>query len=193
MGTRVVRGAMAVAVAVILSSGPARGADPISGVRPAEPQPAADQLTPGLAVQYAYAVVNHLDELKGKKFEAGPPLTHLDWKMGTGIVLTSKQREGVGATINGLIQFEKAGLYAFEITSNDGVRMEVGGKLIHEDPGVHADTTSDRIGVKIDQAGWYPVTILYFQKRNTATLVVRWVEPGGKPTAIPAKALAHKK
>jgi hypothetical protein len=195
MSARVFRGVVAAALAVTLSGGPARGAEPITGARPAEPQPTASQLAPGLAVQYVYAVVNHLDELKGKKLEGGPPLTHLDWRMGTGTVLTSKAREGVGATITGFVLFEKPGVYGFEITSNDGVRVEVGGKLLHEDPGVHADTTSDRIDVKIERPGWYPVAVVYFQKRNTATLVVRWVEPGspGKPVAIPARALAHRK
>jgi hypothetical protein len=194
MPTGAVRGAVAVAVAVILAGGAAHGADPISGLRPAEPQPAAQELTPGLSVQYAYAIVNHIDELKGKKFEAGPPVTHLDWRMGTGIVLTSKQREGVGATITGLVLLEKPGVYGFEVTSNDGVRLEVGGKLVHEDPGVHADTTSDKIEVKVERPGWYPISIQYFQKRSTATLVVRWVEPGaGKPVPVAPKALAHKK
>lgn len=67
------------------------------------------------------------------------------------------------------------------------------GKLIHEDPGVHSDTTEE-VEVKIDKAGWYPLAIVYFQKRYTATLAVRWAAPGEKKFAsIPGKALAHKK
>jgi hypothetical protein len=67
--------------------------------------------------------------------------------------------------------------------------------VIHEDPGVHADTTSDRIDLKIEKAGWYPITITYFQKRYTATLVVRWLAPGdkGKLAPISPKALAFTK
>jgi hypothetical protein len=168
-------------------------ADSLTGLRPAEPQPSAQQLVPGLAVEYAYAIVNHVDELKGKKFESGPPLTHLNWKMGYGTVLTSKASDGVGAIITGFIQFEKAGIYGFDVTSNDGVRVEVSGKLLYEDPGVHADDTSERIDVKIERPGWYPIRIVYFEKRNTATLVLRWIGPGetGKLAPVPAKALAH--
>ena len=87
-------------------------------------------------------------------------------------------REEVGANITGLIRFEKPGVYGFEITSNDGIRVEIGGKVLHEDPGVHPDSTSDRIDVKIDQPGWYPLKIVYFQKKGTASLVLAWVGPG---------------
>ena len=169
-------------------------AETISGLKPAEPQPTAEQLTPGLAVQYTFAIMNHVDEMKGRKFEPGAPLTHLEWKMGEGAVLTSKSRQGVGAQITGFINFEKPGLYGVELTSNDGVRLEIGGKVIHEDPGVHSDTTTDRIDLQVDKPGWYPIQIAYFQKRYTATLVLRWAGPGEKKMVkLPEKALAHKK
>ncbi len=108
-------------------------------------------------------------------------------------MLTSTAREGVGAVITGLIRFEKPGTYGFNVTSNDGVRVEIGGQLLHEDPGVHVDATSDRIDVKVEQAGWYPLHVVYFQKRGTATLVLRWIAPGkpGKLVPVPAKAFAR--
>jgi len=189
------RGVAGSVLAAIAAVAPLAGADTITGLKPAEPQPTAQQVVPGLAVQYTYTIVNHVDELKGRKFEAGPPLAHLEWKMGTSLVLTSKAREGVGAMITGFLLFEKAGAYGFEVTSNDGVRVEIGGKLIHEDPGVHSDTTSDKIDVKIDRPGWYPLNLVYFQKRYSATLVVRWIGPGerGKLVPIPARVLARPK
>src|SRR5262249_52770957 len=195
MTTRVFRGVAGAIVAVTLALGPAAGDETTPGLKPSEPQPTAEPLAPGLAVQYTYAIMNHVDEMKGRKFEPGPPITHLDWRMGSGIVLTSKASQGVGAQISGFVLFEKAGTYGFDVTSNDGVRVEIGGKLIHEDPGGHSDTTSDRIGLKIDTPGWYPISIWYFQKRYTATLVVRWIAPGetGKLAPIPPKALARRK
>jgi PA14 domain len=180
---------------VLVSVAPTAEAGALTGVKPAEPQPSPDQLAPGLAVQYTYAIMNHVDEMKGRKFEPGPPITHLDWRMGTGRVLTSKDNTGVGAMITGFVMFDKPGVYGLDVTSNDGVRVEIGGQLIHEDPGVHSDTTSDRIDVSVDKPGWYPITITYFQKRYTATLVVRWIAPGdkGKLAPIAPKALAHLK
>jgi hypothetical protein len=180
-----------VLAAALAASTPVR-AETISGLKPAEPQPSG--LTPGPAVQYTDAIMNHVDEMKGRKFEPGAPITHLEWKMGEGAVLTSKSRHGVGAQITGFINFEKPGLYGVELTSNDGVRLEIGGKLVHEDPGVHSDTTTDRIDLQVDKPGWYPIQILYFQKRYTATLILRWAGPGEKKMVkLPDKALAHTK
>jgi PA14 domain len=182
-----------VLAAALAAATPVR-AETISGLKPAEPQPTAQQLTPGLAVQYTHAMMRHLDEMKGRKFEPGSPLTHLEWKMGEGAVLTSKGRQGVGAQITGLIHFEKPGLYGLELTSNDGIRLEIGGKLVHEDPVVHSDTTTDRIDLQVDKPGWYPIQIVYFQRKGTATLVLRWAGPGEKKMVkLPEKALAHKK
>jgi PA14 domain-containing protein len=175
---------------VLLVSGAA--GETINGLKPAEPQPT--QLTPGLAVEYSYGMVNNLDQLKGRKYEPGPPIESINYRW-SGNVLTSKVREGVAANIDGFIRFEKAGVYGFEVTSNDGVRVEIGGKLLHVDPEIHADSTSDRIEVKIDTPGWYPLKIVYFQKKGTASLVLAWVGPGekGKAVPVPAKAYGYVK
>ena len=128
----------------------------LTGLKAAEPQPAADRLQPGLAVGYVYGRFNHLNEFMTKKFEPGKPLPNLDYRMGDGAVLTTKERDQVGALITGFIRFEKPGTYGFDVTSNDGVRVEIGEKLLYEDPSVHSDDTSDRIDVKIDAAGLVP-------------------------------------
>ena len=196
MTPRVLHAAVGFGLILVVALAPAvRAADPLAGLKPAEPQPTPQQLTPGLAVQYAYAVMNHVDELKGKKFEGGPPLPALNYRMGAGTILTSKANDGVGAIITGFILFEKPGVYGFDVTSNDGVRVEIGGKLLHEDPGVHGDDTSDRIDVKIEKAGWYPLSVHYFEKRNTASLVLRWIGPGekGELVPVPPKAFGHLK
>ena len=122
-------GILRVIVAIVLAgcaTGRTARAEIIGGLAAAEPQPGAEQLAPGLAVQYTYAIMNHVDDMKGRKFEAGSPILHLDWRMGEGIVLTSRAREGVGAVLTGFLLFDKPGTYGFEVTSNDGVRLEIG-------------------------------------------------------------------
>jgi opacity protein-like surface antigen len=198
MTARAVRGLVGVVAAYTLAAAAAIAeAQPVTGLKAAEPQPSAEQLSPGLAVGYVYGRFNHLKEFVNKKFEPGPFLPHLNWRMGTGLVLTSKEHELVGALITGFIRLEKAGTYGFDVTSNDGVRIEIGGKLLYEDPTVHGDDTSDRIDVKVDQPGWYPVKVVYFQKKGTATLVLRWVPVGSdakaQPTPVPASAFARPK
>jgi hypothetical protein len=171
---------------MLLAAATFAGAQPVAGLKPAAPQPTA-----------VYCRFNNINEFADKKFEPGPPLAHLDWKMGAGIVLTSKEKDQVGALITGFIRFDKAGTFGFDVTSNDGVRVEIGGKLLYEDPTVHGDDTSDRIDVKIGQPGWYPLQILYFEKKGTATLVLRWAPAGADAKAplvpVPAAAFARPK
>ena len=59
--------------------------------------------------------------------------------MGQGKILTSDKTDGVHAHIAGFIRFPAAGTYVFEVNSNDGVRLEIGGKRIFEDGDVHPD------------------------------------------------------
>ena len=177
MTRRSVRGmtGMLVAGALVVARDDDGERELLTGLKAAEPQPTAEQLQPGLGVGYVYGRFNHLKEFETKKFEPGKPLPKLDYRMGDGAVLTTKERDQVGALITGFIRFEKPGTYGFDVTSNDGVRVEIGGKLLYEDPSVHSDDTSDRIDVKVDQPGWYPIKIVYYEKKGTATLVLRWM------------------
>lgn len=193
---RGITGAM-VTGALLVALTSAASAQMLTGLKAVEPQPAAERLQPGLAVGYIYGRFNHLKEFMTKKFEPGKPLPNLDYRMGDGAVLTTKERDQVGALITGFIRFEKPGTYGFDVTSNDGVRVEIGEKLLYEDPSVHSDDTSDRIDVTIDEPGWYPIKVVYYEKKGTASLVLRWVPVGSdakaKPVAVPAAAFAHPK
>ena len=72
--------------------------------------------------------------------------------------------------------------------------MEIGGKKVYELPGVHSDTMSEVVGMSIDQPGWYAVKILYFEKRESATLELYLAAPGVDNLDIaPAAVFAHIK
>ena len=197
-GWRALALGLGLAVAALLAAMPtAHAGGTISGLAPAKPQPKPAALKPGLAVTYYYGMVRHIDELatiaKYSKGSVGPPIPQLNYKVGQGNVLTSKFNNGVGAFIEGLINFAQAGTYVLKMQSNDGVKLEIGGKLIHMDPGVHVDTFSDPIPVKIDEAGWYPLSLIYFERKNTSTLELYWSKAGGAEAAdfVPANAFAH--
>jgi hypothetical protein len=185
---------MVVACALVVVATTTR-AELLTGLKPADPQPTAEQLQPGLAVGYSFGRYNHLRDFMFEKFQKGKPLPNLDYRSGAGTVLTSGERDLVGALITGFIRFEKAGTYGFDVTSNDGVRVEISGRVLYEDPTVHSDDMSDRIDVKIDQPGWYPLKILYYEKKGTSTLVLRWDsgDPKGKMNPVPGAAFAHLK
>ncbi len=152
---------------------------------------------PGLEVCYMYEFVRHIDEFaeweKYKKCKPGEPLEMLDSMVGKGIVLTSTSDDGVMAKIKGYIHLDKTGTYGFAFESNDGVRLKIDGNMIVEDPDVHADRFSDIGTMEVSTPGWYPMTIDYFERKNTSTLRFFWNPPGTEGTMplVPPEALAH--
>lgn len=169
-------------------------AAPLTGAKPAQPQPAADKIEPGLAVNYSYMMFSHVSEVpKGGKGKPGPAISVLDHDTDSGNVLTATNSMGVGAQINGLIKLDRPGTYVFELMSNDGVKLTIGGVLIHEDAGIHADTWSPPIEFAVTEPGWYPLAIDYFQRKGTSALRLMWTPPGGTKQVVPATAFAHLK
>ncbi len=184
--------AFTVLALVLVQGGLAWSASPVRG----DPQPDSGSLKPGLSVLYYYAKYNHIRELetwmKYKDGKPGEPIALLDAKAGTGKVLTSGSADLVGAHIKGFLRFDEAGTHRFQVTSNDGIRVVLGGEKIYEDPDVHPDRTSDPIPVEIAQPGYYPIEILYFEKKNTATIQLYWSPPGSSQFApVPASAFWH--
>lgn len=199
-GFRTCFGAAALTVAflagtLLLTAAPAGAA--ITGLKPADPQPASGKLTPGLAVKYHYAIFNTIEGMimrtgGAETAEPGQPLKQLNYKTGFGSVLSSGRQDGVAAFIDGFIKFDKPGTYTFKVQSNDGVELKIGGEMIFTDPEVHPDTFSEPLPVEISSAGWYPISVIYFEKRNTSTLQLYWKTPGqaGDFAFVPAEAFA---
>lgn len=182
----------------LLAGLPAAAPSAQEAIMAADPQPADDQLEPGLAVRYYYHKFRHIDELiewqDYKDGKPGPAIERLAYRVGQGTVLTSEGTDGVGAEITGLIRLDKAGTYAFALQSNDGVRLWVGGSQIVDDPDVHSDQFSPIGEVAVETPGWYPFKLLYFERKNTSTLELYWRQPGEPPGTmplVPAEVLAH--
>ena len=172
-------------------------ADLLSGLKSATPQPGAGDLRPGLGVTYYYNVFNDTSEIpdwaKYKDGVKGEPILILDYFVGDGDVLTSGRGDEVGADIRGYISFPVAGTYTIAMRSNDGVDLKIGGVRIVHDPGVHSDRFSELTPVEITTPGWYPLHLLYFEKRVTSTLELYWLKPGGSGQLdfVPEEAFAH--
>src|SRR5690606_27470568 len=114
----------------------------MTGLKPADPQPDAAALKPGLAVRYHMGRFNNLHEMMGIVGNAagdkGKPLTTLDYQGPEGAtVLTSPRRDMVGALIDGFIKFPQPGTYVLKVMSNDGISLDIGGRNIFEDGSVH--------------------------------------------------------
>ncbi len=187
---------VAAALAIGLSGVGALAA--VTGVEAASPQPAEGSLKPGLSVVYYRHMFRHVEEIpewaKYREGKPGKPLHSLNYRTGLDPVLTSGAEDGVGAHIKGFIKFDTPGTYTFATQSNDGVRLFIGGKMILEDPDVHADRYSDPVEVEIKSAGWYPIEVLYFERKNTSTLQLYWLQPDdeeGSMALVPAEAYGY--
>ena len=164
--------------------------------RAADPQPDPTELNDGLAVRYYLGAFSHVRELEvwmeRRNGQPGVPLAMLDHDMGRGEVLGSGREDYVGAHITGFMAFDAPGTYQFRVTSNDGIRVILGGIEIHDDPKVRGTRTSHPIPVVIDEAGLYPLEILYFEKTKDAVLQVFWAPPDEEDfVAVPAASLSH--
>ena len=158
----------------------------------AAPQPKAEELKPGLSVAYKAGYVQGINQLTPASRHAGPPLPHLNYVTDLDEkVLTSDYSEGVAADIKGYIRLDKPGAWVFQVNSNDGVMITLGGKKIIEDPFVHSDQMSKPATVQVSEPGWYELRILYFQRKGTAALQLHWTPPGGAQEIVPAEAYAY--
>ena len=164
---------------------------------PADRAVETEGLAPGLAVDYYFEYYRDIDELidwmNYLTPKAGAPLPALDYNVGQGNVLSSDQSDGVGAHIRGYLNFDEPGIYTITVNSNDGVRLWLGGQFIVEDPGVHTARVSDPIEVTVEKPGWYPLEMLYYERKNTSTLVLHWAKPSDSDnfSIVPASYLAH--
>ena len=164
----------------------------------ADPQPAAAEGKPGLAVRYYRSFFRLIEEFVERqtvdKGTPGEPLPMLNYKTGDGFVMTSDINLGVGADISGFIHLDTPGTYSFVANSNDGFRLTIGDVKVLEDPDVHPDRYSNIASLEVDEGGWYALHMLYFQRKGTATLELYWKPPGQEDADfvfVPAEAFAH--
>lgn len=165
----------------------------VVALAPAAAQPDPANLKPGLAVGYSRITADHInDVIASGAGRQGEPVLVLDQKEGSSDVLTSGKRTDIAATLTGFIQFPEAGAYAFKVFSNDGVRVSIDNQVILDDPTVHGGRFSNEQSLSVAAPGYYPVKVLYFQKRGGSALQLYWRTPGGGDfTTVPASAYAH--
>lgn len=168
---------------------------------PAKPQPEARSLEPGLAVDYYYGLTRDVGNVERRarsdeKGDPGEPLPLLDYRTGVDNVLTSDRDDGVGAHIRGFILLDEPGAYQFAAETNDGTRAWIGGVKVVDDPDVHSDQWSEVVTLDVREAGWYPIELMYFERKNTSTLRLVWKKPSGDPDTslevVPAEVFGHR-
>lgn len=165
--------------------------------QPVSPQPLADQLNPGLLPLYFAGAVANVDAMprsdaalaQGRR---GPPVLQLDAQSAGGRMWDSGFSEGYAVQLSGLVQLE-AGIYRFAALSDDGVRVTIDRTVVVEDPAMHLERLSPTTELTVKEAGWYPITVQYFQVSGSAALRLYYQPPGaGGLLVAPAAILAHR-
>ncbi|MDZ7338103.1 MAG: PA14 domain-containing protein [candidate division KSB1 bacterium] len=148
--------------------------------RPAEPIAA---LAPGLVVRYYEGEWDSIPDFSRLQPVRIKMCEHLD--------LTPAEREELfGLSFEGLIKVPRTGVYLFSTVSDDGSRLSIGDQLVVDNDGLHG--TRERSGAIALEAGFHPLSVLFFQKRGGKYLQVRWSGPGMAPQEVPAEALFHR-
>lgn len=164
---------------------------------PADPQPDAASLAPGLAVSYAYgSPIKTLANAEALLTDAKPGpaligLSYLDSEPGE-MALTSEKETKVAAAISGFIKFDAPGNYQLEFISNDGIVASIGGQQVALFDEVHGCESAGVTEVEVPSAGWYALEATYFQRKGSSCLLMDWAN-GGEMEPVPDEAFAHAK
>lgn len=102
---------------------------------------------------------------------------------------TSGRSEYVAALFQGRIRFPRSGIYTLCLTSDDGSKLYMNGVTT-------ATIDNDGLHPPEEKCTRYIVTrrvvsfkIEFFEKTETASLVLKWIVPGGKAKlVVPAAA-----
>lgn len=161
-------------------------------------QLATEKIQPGLKVTYFLEYfkrdVTYLQEMISGEFKSqqGKPIDRLDHQFGRGEVFDSGTNRGVAVRMRGYLNFAEPGTYSMQALSNDGIVLHIDDKLALNDPRQHSDRMSNIAHITIDRAGWFPLSIDYFQRKGTAALRLFWKTPGQADfTIVPGSAYGH--
>ena len=179
---------------IAILSGTTAFAAPVT-LSPADPQPNAGDLSPGLAVSYAYpSDVRTLDDASGalRKGRKGPPLKGLSYEDNSegDLTLTSRSAQKVAAAISGYIRFDAPGTFEIDVFSNDGIMLSIGGQPVALYDEIHACEPAGVQEVVVPEAGWYTIEATYFQRKGTACLMMDW-NVDGRMAPVPDGVFAH--
>jgi hypothetical protein len=89
----------------------------------------------------------------------------------------------------GTVRATVTGNYTFATTSDDGIRLSVGGVQVINDFTDHGPTTDTSGAVALNGGQFYTVTLEFYEDTGGAEAILMWTPPGGGQSAIPQSAL----
>lgn len=100
------------------------------------------------------------------------------------------KEESVGLVQQGVVRIDQAGLYQFMLTSDDGSRLYIDGRLVVDNDGLHSPAAVS--GVAPLSAGGHDIRIEWFNKSGGAALEVKMTKAGGALAPIEPARLTHE-
>jgi YVTN family beta-propeller protein len=102
----------------------------------------------------------------------------IDFNWGTGSPGTGVSTNNFSARWTGTVLAPSTGSYRFQTVSDDGVRVWVNGVRIINNWTDHAATTSTSGTVNLTAGQRYTIQVEYYEKGGSATMRLRWLQPG---------------
>ena len=168
----------------------------VKGLQPDDVSP--EKLQNGLtAVYYLEYFERNLDGIPDNRshkypLKRGKPITSLNHQFDQEKVFDSGTNRGVAMRMTGYLKFARQGQYEFQALSNDGVIVKIDDQVVIDDSEQHSDRLSNVGYVTIDQPGYYPLKVEYFQRKGTAALKLFWKTPDTEEfVPIPSQTYVH--
>ena len=97
--------------------------------------------------------------------------------------------EDIGVVLNGTIEIPRRGAYRFWLSSDDGSRLWIDGRLVVDNDGLHGSTPVH--GDVPLEAGPHTIEVEFFQHLGGIDLKLEWRGPGFARREVPAEAYRH--
>ena len=155
----------------------------VADLRPADLAVGAEGTSPGLEYAYYEDRWPDLPDLAA--------FTPLRTGIATALDLTPPHRkEDYALRFSGYLLADKAGLYSFQVASDDGSTVSIGNDVVVDARSARGGGPKNgAIGLA---AGWQRFAVAYHQRGGGQFLRIQWRTPGATaPVAIPATALSH--
>jgi hexosaminidase len=94
-----------------------------------------------------------------------------------------ERAERYALRLTGYLRVPDNALYEFALSSDDGSTLEIGGRIVVNNDGLHGN--EERTGMIALRKGLHPVTVRYFQGTGGASLVLRYRRGQGPWSPVP--------
>jgi len=120
-------------------------------------------------------------------FGAMPPVS--SFLMPGVSILGAMEGEAIGVRAEGYINVPSDEVYMFELTSDDGARLYVGGELVVDNDGLHSPEA--KRGAIALATGCHTIRVDWFNKTGGTALRLRYATPGDGYNEVPVTWLTH--